>query len=156
MLFRSNISLNQVQEQIIVVPLPISHIGRKVSKLALATMELGDSQNLFHSLRRDTGTLLTPRTTYLIPGIPLDEIASLFEIPRPTHLKIDVYGNEPDIIGSAEKILESVREILTEIPQYAGADQSISKKLSASGFQLETSSRRNQLDRKSTRLNSSH
>ncbi|NCV46922.1 MAG: FkbM family methyltransferase [Actinobacteria bacterium] len=140
-----NISLNEVQEQITLVPLPISHVGRKVSRLALATMELGDSQNLFHSLKRDTGGHLTPRTTYMIPGLPLDELANLFEIPRPTHLKIDVDGNEPEIIASAGRFFDSVYEILTEIPQYAGAAQSISQKLSSDGFQLMTTSRRNQL-----------
>lgn len=140
-----NISLNEVEEQVILVPLPISHVGRQVSQLALATMELGDSQNLFHSLKRDTGALLTPRATYRIPGLPLDEIATLFGIPWPTHLKIDVDGNEPDIIASAERIFESVREILTEIPQYSGAAESIAQRLSDNDFRLEVTSRRNQL-----------
>jgi len=81
----------------------------------------------------------------MIPGLPLDELANLFEIPRPTHLKIDVDGNEPEIIASAGRFFDSVYEILTEIPQYAGAAQSISQKLSSDGFQLMTTSRRNQL-----------
>jgi FkbM family methyltransferase len=140
-----NIFLNRVTSKVIVVPLPVSHIGSQPALLSFATDELGDSQTVFASLRRDNGEVLSARFESQVPGIALDDLIAHLRIPAPTHLKIDVDGNEPEILRSSPRTLKLVSQVLTEVPLLHGAREQIYDTLKSEGFQLVESSRRNEL-----------
>ncbi len=140
-----NVFLNGVTSKVIVVPLPVSHIGSQPALLSFATDELGDSQTVFASLRRDNGEVLSAKFESQVPGIALDHLITHLRIPAPTHLKIDVDGNEPEILRSSPKLLNLVSQVLTEVPMFHGAREQINDTLKSVGFQLVESSRRNEL-----------
>lgn len=77
------------------------------------------------------------RTVYEqpMPAFRLDDLVTLLELPRPTHLKIDVDGAEVDILAGATATLAgaSVRSVLAELR--AGDDRAAGI-LEAAGFGL--------------------
>lgn len=83
-----------------------------------------------------------------ICGVSADELVSTFNVPAPTHLKIDVDGLEPDIIRGASRLLggSTVRSILIEINRSSPDDRQIPDILAGYGFQL-VSERSNWLSR---------
>ena len=50
-----------------------------------------------------------------MPKISLDEAIKIFKLPKPTRLKLDVDGEEFNILKGATEALKSVRDLTVEI-----------------------------------------
>lgn len=71
-------------------------------------------------------------------GVSLNDLVSRFNLPVPTHVKIDVDGNEPDIIAGAGEVLKHnrCRSILMEIQRDDPQSLAIVDKLKEYGFRI--------------------
>lgn len=70
----------------------------------------------------------------------IDDLVSIFKIPRPNHIKIDVDGYEKQILIGAKNTLTSpdVQTVLVEIDELKKKDHEISALLSEYGFRLKS------------------
>lgn len=128
-----NVVMNNVQELIEATNLPISNIFA-IGKLAVHAVTKGGAYNRFIP-RATSGAfnseLKAVPITQVQICVSLDDLVSRFNYACPTHLKIDVDGNEPDIIAGASTVLQSknCRSVLIEIqrndPKHAEAVQKL-------------------------------
>jgi FkbM family methyltransferase len=74
----------------------------------------------------------------LVYGATVDDLVLNQGLPAPTHIKIDVDGNEPAIIAGCRELLKStkLRSLLVEINKKSAADLSIVDILSSHGFRV--------------------
>ena len=74
----------------------------------------------------------------LIFGTSIDDLVLNQGLPAPTHIKIDVDGNEPAIIAGCKEVLKlpSLRSLLVEINKASPADLGIIDILGAHGFKV--------------------
>jgi FkbM family methyltransferase len=74
----------------------------------------------------------------LIFGTSIDDLVLNQGLPAPTHIKIDVDGNEPAIIAGCKEVLKlpSLRSLLVEINKGSAADLGIIDILGAHGFKI--------------------
>jgi len=74
----------------------------------------------------------------LIFGTSIDDLVLRQGLPAPTHLKIDVDGNEPAIIAGCKEVLKSgsLRSLLVEINKASPADLAIIDILVKQGFKI--------------------
>ncbi len=64
----------------------------------------------------------------------VDDLVAEFRLPYPTHIKIDVDGNEPVILAGAKEALKKARSVLVEVNGSAGAD--MCGLMHANGFKI--------------------
>lgn len=109
----------------------------------------GGAYNLFHSIDAANDevpasfgavadTRLESGHRQMIYGTTLDDLVFNRELPAPTHVKIDVDGNEPAIIAGASKLLKSptLRSLLVEINKKSPSDLKIIDIILAHGFKV--------------------
>jgi FkbM family methyltransferase len=74
----------------------------------------------------------------LIYGATIDDLVFNRGLPAPTHIKIDVDGNEPAIISGCQELLKSskLRSLLVEINKKSPADLAIVDILRSQGFRV--------------------
>jgi FkbM family methyltransferase len=74
----------------------------------------------------------------LIFGTSIDDLVLNQGLPAPTHIKIDVDGNEPAIIAGCKEVLKlaSLRSLLVEINKASSADLGIINILAEQGFKV--------------------
>lgn len=142
-LLARNVNLNDLQELVTIVPLAIGPSGHPNSKLSGENMDWGHSQNQFRQNLNTGGIGDSPWQIKTI-GLPLDDVVSLFELPSPSHIKIDVDGIELQILESAGEVLRSVESVLVEIN---GVEEGrrIGEVLTHAGLKLAGSGRVNQI-----------
>ncbi len=70
-------------------------------------------------------------------GVSMDDLVAGFRFPQPTHVKIDVDGNEPDIIAGGLRVLGDPRcvSVLIEIQRGDPAHDNLRGQLTALGYQ---------------------
>jgi FkbM family methyltransferase len=73
-------------------------------------------------------------------GTSVDDLVNNYGLPYPTHLKIDVDGNEPMILEGASKVLKSARSLLVEIDKSSPEAMGIFDILKAEGFKVASDS----------------
>lgn len=115
-----NIVLNNLQEDVDATNLAIAG-SFGVGKLYVHAITKGGAYNQFalSSVPQD----LLDSVSGLIPigqvqiGVSLDDLINRFDFQYPTHIKIDVDGNEPDIIFGASQVLKNERckSVLLEV-----------------------------------------
>src|SRR5262249_8786808 len=78
------------------------------------------------------------RYQQLIFASSIDELVLKQGLPSPTHIKIDVDGNEPSIIAGCHELLKqkSLRSLLIEINKRSSADLAIIDVMHAHGFKI--------------------
>ena len=65
----------------------------------------------------------------------IDELVRIKNLPRPTHIKIDVDGHELSVLEGSIKTLEGVQSVLVEVDHdFPGQAEAISQVLSSAGF----------------------
>jgi FkbM family methyltransferase len=70
--------------------------------------------------------------------ITMDELVSIFKIPTPKFIKIDVDGLEQEVLKGGIEVLSKVDSVLIEVDdEFIGQDSEISKLLINLGFELE-------------------
>ena len=105
-----NIVLNNLQELISPLCSAISD-SLSVSSLNLSRFDW-DGGGSCHSFGEEVGFDLKPRKSpfkQLVLGLGLDQLIDQFNLPTPTHLKIDVDGFEHKVIAGASKLLKDRR-----------------------------------------------
>lgn len=109
----------------------------KVSVLNTTQDDIGAAHNVFDSETNNSGAKFKP--LYRIPtlSITADEAVQRYKIEQPNYIKIDVDGNELDVLKGSKTVLESLdlQSVLIEITA-TNVDQTnqIFKLLSSHGF----------------------
>ena len=135
-----NITLNQVQGVVEAANFAItSQFG--VGRLHVHALTKGGAYNQFHLAN---GSVALPDVdsndaplTQVQLGVSLDDLVLRFGFCRPTHLKIDVDGNEPEIIqGGVQGVLQDprCRSVLIEIQRGDPKHERIVEVLQGLGF----------------------
>jgi FkbM family methyltransferase len=124
-----NLMRNGCEERVIVLPVALADIRglpwfdyQDVRQGAASHVLGGKTRQFFHRMR--------------IPTLPLDLAITLFGLPAPTHIKIDVDGTElPVLRGMAETLRgEALAALLIEMPHPLEMD--ITALLAEAGWQL--------------------
>ena len=129
-----NIFLNQLVDQVVIVPLPLSDTI-KISTLNMTTTEWGGALSTFGENYGDDGKNLEKVFNFSSVSLSMDEAVALFKIPLPTHIKIDVDGIEHLILSGGQSILQHVEEVAIEVNEsFSHQVSSVQKYLSAAGL----------------------
>lgn len=109
-----NIYLNNLQDRIVPLCLSVSDVN-KLGILSVTELDPGSSCHQFDSTKNFKGeeTLLPLKQGSF--AVSLDYLVDNNMLPQPTHIKIDVDGNEPRIIQGALRTLMKVRSLLIEV-----------------------------------------
>ena len=111
-----NIYLNSLNNKINILPLGLSektsvtnfHNSSILNGAALSSLEISNIRPINQPPNQ---------CDYKIPVITLNSINSIFKIPNPEHLKIDVDGLEYEILLGAKSVLKNLKSILIEIDE---------------------------------------
>lgn len=100
-----------------------------------ATAGDGDAPASFDAAERNLQSSGYRQLTY---GATIDDLVVNQGLPAPTHIKIDVDGNEPAIISGCKETLKSpaLRSLLVEINKRSAADLAIIDILKSHGFRV--------------------
>jgi FkbM family methyltransferase len=138
-----NLILNQVADAVIPVPMPLwSQTG--MMNFKYRSTEPGESRHAMRQygpLRGRSGT----RHVQPVFAYRLDDLVEKFNLPAPTHLKLDVDGAEVDVLSGAEQTLKTpgLESLLVEYEE-ALAEQ-VKALLGAAGFGLAKQIQRSKL-----------
>lgn len=113
-LLYDNIFLNQVQAKCTPVPIGLGESTR-MGVFFLKSVSKGDA---LHGVGRksyllDAPSSACPKINVLVAK--LDDLIEIFGLPRPTRIKIDVDGNELNVIQGAMHTLDYVRDVYVEV-----------------------------------------
>jgi FkbM family methyltransferase len=130
-----NIVLNGFGETIIPVPLPLSSRS-ELGRFEYYRLQPGFARHAVEGPRLDDADVREKVFKQRAPVIRLDDAVTLFRLPVPSHLKIDVDGWEPQILQGAAATLREprLRGILIEI-EVVNSDP-VMDLLTAVGFTL--------------------
>lgn len=132
-LLMQNVFLNDVQRKVVGLQLPLGETSG-LETLYMKQMSPGDA---LHSVGRPSGILDANRFVPLeirTPVVSLDDAIRLFQLPVPTHIKIDVDGNEWAILKGLAKTLPQVSEVMVEIDDANPTHRDIASWICARGF----------------------
>tara|TARA_R110002167_G_C12703706_1_gene654021 strand:- start:7529 stop:8422 length:894 start_codon:yes stop_codon:yes gene_type:complete len=104
-----NIYLNNLSDRVLAFNLAM-HSSQQVSVLNLSGVDSGKAGHGFHIAQGGSGkTPFEPEFRQGVLGLRLDGFVNGYDQPFPNHVKIDVDGNEPEIIAGMEGILGDKR-----------------------------------------------
>ena len=109
-----NIKLNQIQDRVVVVPMPLAE-RTEVRELSIPSDEAGISHVAFGVDYGFSGKTHQYSTKTNFPGISWVDLISLYELPNPNYVKLDVDGIEHLILSGADNLLREVKELLVEV-----------------------------------------
>ena len=113
-LLARNIFLNNLEEQIKIFPLPLSNkLGPNCMRLT--TMEWGGALSSFGENVGWDGKPIDDIFSFYTYGCSMDQTMSIFNLPQPHFIKMDVDGIEHIILEGGENILKIIKGILIEI-----------------------------------------
>lgn len=138
-----NVNLNSLQEVVTVMPIAVGIFGQRYATLSGKNMNWGHSKNQFEADAKKDSRASSPWHIRTV-GIALCDVTSLFKLPNPSHIKIDVDGIELQILESAGDVLRNVESVLVEIN---GIEEGvrIGEILANAGLKLAKSGRVNQI-----------
>jgi len=134
-LLQRNLSLNKLQSRVLVAPFALgsaNHVGTFL--LSQNGQQIGGALNTIVTHRHtslNTSEYLQSQTLVFTAS----ELISTFGLPTPTFVKIDVDGNELDVLHGFGDLLRDVKSVLIEVDQLQMKDGSaIEALLSSYGF----------------------
>ena len=140
-LLTKNISVNRLQEQIVVVPTPLAS-KNKIALLHMSALEEGGAHSTFGAAFGHDGLPLVEQMSYRIPGMTMDSLLSGGQIPEaPSLIKIDVDGIEHLILEGAHDVLRTptLRSVLVEVnDQFRELASGVTQHLTDAGFELRS------------------
>ena len=139
-LLLENIVLNGVQSKIDATNIAVTR-AFGIGRLHVHAMTKGGAYNRFHL----AGEFRTPGAegasasgpvTQLQMGASLDDLVARYGFAQPTQVKIDVDGNEPDIIAGGSRVLSDprCRSVLIEVQRGDPAHARMLEQLQEYGF----------------------
>lgn len=136
-----NIYINNCQD--IIVPLQIALSDETVVKhFNYRTLTPGGSLHSLGEPLDQKGRLFKPIFKHPILCYRLDDLITQFDLPIPNHIKIDVDGNELDILRGARNLLQNkqVQSIIMEVNEDGrrGAFEDFINFLQSMGFTLDS------------------
>jgi FkbM family methyltransferase len=131
-----NIFLNRVETRVKAYCLSLSdRIG--AGDLNLAEFRLGSSCHQFNRLlnfKEEPSDFVFQQGSF---AITLDSMLVSGGIPQPTHIKIDVDGQEPLVVKGAMKTLANTKSVLIEVNEALDSHQDMIKTLESMGFKYD-------------------
>ena len=133
-----NVYLNGCQGSVIPLPVALS------DKTALGVFNYhnlipGGALHTLGAAVDYNGEAFVPAFTQHMLSFRLDDLIGQFDIPAPTHIKIDVDGIELEVLEGARETLSnpSLRSVIVELEAGEGERQ-ITEMLSSKGFELHS------------------
>jgi FkbM family methyltransferase len=134
-----NISVNGLNDRIVVVPIPLSSIDQ-IALLRMGEIDEGGAMSTFGATFGHDGLPFAEQMSYRMPGLTMDSILGSGLIPEsPSLIKIDVDGIEHLILEGAQNVLRSpiLRSVLVEVDdQFHELASEVTRQLTDAGFQL--------------------
>lgn len=113
-LLARNIALNNLQETVCIVPLPLSDkLGTSMFKMS--NTEWGGALSTFGQSFDQDGEELRQVFEFQTLGLSMDDARALLKIPQPQYLKMDVDGIEHFILRGGMTTLSLAEGVLIEI-----------------------------------------
>ena len=135
-LLARNISINNLQDMVVVVPLALTD-KLDINSFNLSSTDWGGALSTFKEDYGHDGKKMPCVFRYRTIGIGMQNAVDFFKIPIPEYIKIDVDGIEHLILKGGVNILRFVRSILIEVnDDFKEQDTNVRKILTSSGFIL--------------------
>lgn len=145
-LLARNIYLNEVTEQVTIVPLPLTDV-LSLSKLNMTTTEWGGALSTFGQVYGHDGQPMRKVFEFPTIGLSMVDAVNLLKIPQPDYIKMDVDGIEHLVLKGGMPILREVKGILIEINDtFTTQANDGSKYLREAGFVLKEKTHADFLD----------
>jgi len=132
-LLYENVLRNNLEKSVTVLPIALDSVSR-LQDFHLKSLSYGDALhnlgNASRYVRNPSGFVAT------VAAFALDDLILNLKIPSPSHLKIDVDGNEIEVLRGAYKTLATVKEILVEVDLESANASKIDALLVSAGFLL--------------------
>lgn len=109
-----NIYLNRLENDIVILPFALND-RTIVSMMNIGSPQWGGALSSFGRNIGFDGRPFQPEMRYSSLGFSCDDAIKLLRIPQPTHIKLDVDGNELLVLKGACEALRSVESILVEV-----------------------------------------
>ena len=110
-----NIFINNLEEKVIIIPVPLSNIN-SVADFNMSSTTVGGAMSNYGKDSYDANAnRLRTIFKYKTISINSDELAKNWKIKRPDHIKIDVDGIEHLIINGMDEILKTTKSVLIEV-----------------------------------------
>jgi len=136
-LLARNIFLNELTEQITIVPLPLCET-LAASKLNMTSTEWGGARSTFGQSYGQDGEVMRKVFEFPTIGLSMVDAVELLKIPQPDYIKMDVDGIEHLILKGGKPILLKVKGILIEInDEFTVRAEDASMYLKETGFTLK-------------------
>lgn len=133
-LLARNIHINDLVDQVVIVPLPLSD-SLKINTLNMTSTDLGGALSTFGESYGDDGKALDKVFAFSTIGMSLEQAVSLLNIPQPSHIKIDVDGLEHLILAGGGAVLEQISELAIEVNEdFAEQAIDVTKYCTAAGL----------------------
>jgi len=113
-LLARNLFLNNLQNQVSIIPLALSEI-LSTSQFRMSTTEWGGALSSFGQKFGWDGKSIEENFSFTTLGISLDQAVSLLRLNSPDFIKLDVDGIEHMILKSGSQVLSAVQGVLVEI-----------------------------------------
>lgn len=113
-LLARNIYLNNLTNKVCIVPIPLSN-QISVSEMKMTSTEWGGALSTFGESFGWDGKVLNEMFSYQLIGIDMESAISKLNLPKPSHIKMDVDGLEHFILIGGESVLNEIKSILIEV-----------------------------------------
>lgn len=113
-LLARNVYLNDLVDKVVIVPLPLSD-SLKISTLNMTSTDWGGALSTFGEDYGYDGKTLDRVFAFSTIGISIDQAVKLLNIPRPSHIKIDVDGLEHLVLSGGKSVLKKISELAIEV-----------------------------------------
>lgn len=127
-----------------IIPMNIALSSKtNIGEFNYGSLEDGTSIHMFGSKINQHGKTFEPELSQKILAVSIDDLIDVFGALVPTHLKIDVDGNELDVLNGAKKTLKNkkLKSILVEIT-FSKKGEETRKFIEDNGFELLEKSKR--------------
>jgi len=113
-LLARNINLNNLNKQISIIPIALSE-SISLNQMRFTTTVWGGASSTFGKNIGWDGNKLGDIFSFQTISCSIDKAASLFRLPIPDHIKMDVDGIEHIILKGGKDVLKNVKSVSIEI-----------------------------------------
>ena len=113
-----NIFLNQVQNNVTIVPFPLTDDLKETDfNMSAISIVSGGSQSTFGENYKHDGSKMDKKFKYKMIGISIDQAVKNLGIQQPNYIKIDVDGIEHLILKGGRQTISNSKSVLVEIDE---------------------------------------